>query len=54
MTVLKAVKSWIVKLLALSSDGSEHKKTPADTEAEINQLISKSVITEEVVNIAVT
>ncbi|MDW4100396.1 DUF3387 domain-containing protein [Staphylococcus saprophyticus] len=48
---LKAVKSGLVKLLAPPSEGSNRKKTPAEVEAEINQLISKSVVTEEVVDI---
>ncbi|HGO3709496.1 TPA: type I restriction endonuclease subunit R [Staphylococcus aureus] len=48
---LKAVKSGLVKLLAPPSEGSKRKKTPAEIEAEINQLISKSVVTEEVVDI---
>lgn len=47
----KAVKSGLVKLLAPPSEGSKRKKTPAEIEAEINQLISKSVVTEEVVDI---
>lgn len=48
---LKAVKSGLVKLLAPPSEGSKRKKTPTEIEAEINQLISKSVVTEEVVDI---
>ncbi|MCE5130810.1 DUF3387 domain-containing protein [Staphylococcus saprophyticus] len=48
---LKAVKSGLVKLLAPPIEGSKRKKTPAEIEAEINQLISKSVVTEEVVDI---
>lgn len=48
---LKAVKSGIVKLISPASDDSERKKSPAEVEAEINQLISKSVVTEEVVDI---
>lgn len=38
---LKAVKSGLVKLLAPPIEGSKRKKTPAEIEAEINQLISK-------------
>lgn len=48
---LKAVKAGIVKLLAPSTDGGGPYKSPAEVEAEINQLISKSVVTEEVVDI---
>ncbi|MBL0402321.1 MULTISPECIES: type I restriction enzyme endonuclease domain-containing protein, partial [unclassified Staphylococcus] len=48
---LKAVKAGIVKLLAPPSENNQQKKSPAAVEAEINQLISKSVVTEDVVDI---
>ena len=48
---LKAVKSGIVKLLEPPNENNKQKKSPAEIEAEINQLISKSVVTEEVVDI---
>lgn len=48
---LKAVKAGIIKLLAPPPGDDERKKSPAEVEAEINQLISKSVVTEEVVDI---
>lgn len=47
---LKSVKSGLVKLLS-PSDGDKPKKTPAEIDAEINQLVSKSVVTDEVVDI---
>lgn len=47
----KAVKSGIIKLLAPPSDDGKDKKTPEEVEAEINQLVSKSVVTEDVVDI---
>jgi hypothetical protein len=40
---------WAASSVA-PSEGSNRKKTPAEVEAEINQLISKSVVTEEVVD----
>lgn len=48
---LKAVKAGIVKLLAPPTEDDGTNKSPAEVEAEINQLISKSVVTEEVVDI---
>ncbi|WP_192977712.1 type I restriction endonuclease subunit R [Mammaliicoccus vitulinus] len=48
---LKAVKAGIVKLLAPPTEGGGSNKSPAEVEAEINQLISKSVVTEEVIDI---
>ncbi|QHW37533.1 type I restriction endonuclease subunit R [Staphylococcus ursi] len=47
----KAVKSGIVKLLSPVTDEEVQKKTPTEIEAEIKQLISKSVVTEEVIDI---
>lgn len=46
----KAVKSGLVKLLQPSKEGKTHK-TPAEVEAEINQLVSQSVVTEDVIDI---
>ncbi|HEC2202628.1 TPA: type I restriction endonuclease subunit R [Staphylococcus delphini] len=48
---LKAVKSGIMKILAPVHEPGTRKKSPAEVEAEINQLISKSVVTEEVIDI---
>ena len=45
----KAVKAGLVKLLQPSKEGKTHK-TPAEVEAKINQLVSQSVVTEEVKN----
>jgi type I restriction enzyme R subunit len=44
---LKAVKSGIIKLITMEN----RKKTTAELDAELNQLISKSIISEEVVDI---
>ncbi|MCT1398487.1 type I restriction endonuclease subunit R [Paenibacillus sp. p3-SID867] len=44
---LKAVKSGIIKLITTEN----RKKTTAELDAELNQLISKSIISEEVVDI---
>lgn len=44
---LKAVKSGIIKLITIEN----RKKTTAELDAELNQLISKSIISEEVVDI---
>ncbi|GGJ01792.1 type I restriction endonuclease subunit R [Paenibacillus hunanensis] len=44
---LKAVKAGIVKLIT----DDNKKKTPSELDAELNQLISKSIISEEVVDI---
>ncbi|WP_328802895.1 type I restriction endonuclease subunit R [Saccharibacillus alkalitolerans] len=44
---LKAVKAGIVKLIT----DENRKKTPSELDAELNQLISKSIISEEVVDI---
>lgn len=44
---LKAVKSGIIKLITPEN----RKKTTAELDAELNQLISKSIISEEVVDI---
>lgn len=46
----KAVKAGLVKLLQPSKEGKTHK-TPAEVEAEINQLVSQSVVTEDVIDI---
>ncbi|MDO7907578.1 type I restriction endonuclease subunit R [Paenibacillus sp. JX-17] len=44
---LKAVKSGLIKLITTEN----RKKTTAELDAELNQLISKSIISEEVVDI---
>jgi type I restriction enzyme R subunit len=44
---MKAVKSGIMKLITIENK----KKTTAELDAELNQLISKSIISEEVVDI---
>jgi len=46
----KAVKAGLVKLLQPSKEGKT-RKTPAEVEAEINQLVSQSVVTEDVIDI---
>ena len=46
----KAVKAGLVKLLQPSKEGKTHK-TPAEVEAKINQLVSQSVVTEDVIDI---
>lgn len=46
----KAVKAGLVKLLQPSKEGKTHK-TPAEVEAEINQLVSQSVVTQDVIDI---
>ncbi|WP_049436167.1 type I restriction endonuclease subunit R [Staphylococcus hominis] len=46
----KAVKAGLVKLLQPSKEGKT-RKTPAEIEAEINQLVSQSVVTEDVIDI---
>ncbi|WP_372510685.1 type I restriction endonuclease subunit R [Staphylococcus simulans] len=48
---LKAVKAAVVKLIQPPKNDGSNNKTPAEIEAEIKQLISKSVVTEEVVDI---
>ena len=48
---LKAVKAAVVKLIQPPREGDTAQKTPTEVEAEINQLISKSVVTEEVVDV---
>lgn len=48
---LKAVKAAVVKLIQPPKNDGNINKTPAEIEAEIKQLISKSVVTEEVVDI---
>ena len=45
----KAVKSGIIKLISEEKD--KKKRTSAQIDAQINQLISKSIISEEVVDI---
>ena len=46
----KAVKAGLVKLLQPSKEGKT-RKTPAEVEAEINQLVSQSVVTEDVIDV---
>lgn len=46
----KAVKAGLVKLLQPSKEGKT-RKTSAEVEAEINQLVSQSVVTEDVIDI---
>ena len=46
----KAVKAGLVKLLQPSKEGKIYK-TLAEVEAEINQLVSQSVVTEDVIDI---
>ncbi|MCI2880039.1 type I restriction endonuclease subunit R [Staphylococcus hominis] len=46
----KAVKAGFVKLLQPSKEGKT-RKTPAEVEAEINQLVSQSVVTEDVIDV---
>ncbi|MCJ1662985.1 type I restriction endonuclease subunit R [Staphylococcus sp. NRL 18/288] len=46
----KAVKAGLVKLLQPPKEGKVNK-TPAEIEAEINQLVSQSVVTEDVVDV---
>lgn len=48
---LKAVKAAVVKLIQPPKNDGGNNKTPAEIEAEIKQLISKSVVTEEVVDV---
>ena len=47
---LKAVKAGLVKLLQPPKEG-KIRKTPAEIEAEINQLVSQSVVTEDVIDV---
>ncbi|SEW17399.1 type I restriction enzyme, R subunit [Aliicoccus persicus] len=46
----KSVKSGVVKLVSPPSQGGR-TKTPAEIDAEVNQLVSKSVVTDEIVDI---
>ena len=46
----KAVKAGLVKLLQPSKEGKT-RKTPAEVEADINQLVSQSVVTEDVIDV---
>ncbi|MCI2894553.1 type I restriction endonuclease subunit R [Staphylococcus hominis] len=46
----KAVKAGLVKLLQPSKEGKT-RKTSAEVEAEINQLVSQSVVTEDVIDV---
>lgn len=46
----KAVKAGLVKLLQPPKEG-KIRKTPAEVEAEINQLVSQSVVTEDVIDV---
>ena len=46
----KAVKEGLVKLLQPPKEGKT-RKTPAEVEAEINQLVSQSVVTEDVIDV---
>ena len=48
----KSVKSGVVKLISPPATGwGGRQKTPAEIDAEVNQLVSKSVVTDEVVDI---
>src|SRR5699024_6925308 len=47
----KSVKSGVLKLIAPPGPGGKRTKTSAEIEAELNQLVSKSVVTDEVVDI---
>lgn len=46
----KAIKAGLVKLLQPSKEG-KIRKTPVEVEAEINQLVSQSVVTEDVIDV---
>ena len=46
----KAVKAGLVKLLQPPKEGKT-RKTPAEVEADINQLVSQSVVTEDVIDV---
>ncbi|KAF1677747.1 DEAD/DEAH box helicase [Staphylococcus hominis] len=46
----KAVKAGLIKLLQPSKEGKT-RKTSAEVEAEINQLVSQSVVTEDVIDV---
>ena len=46
----KAGKAGLVKLLQPPKEGKT-RKTPAEVEAEINQLVSQSVVTEDVIDV---
>ena len=46
----KAVKAGLVKLLQPPKEGNVNK-TPAEVEAEINQLVSQSVVTEDIIDV---
>ena len=46
----KAVKAGLVKLLQPPKEGKT-RKTPAEVEADINQLVSQSVVTEDVLDV---
>ncbi|MDI1649428.1 type I restriction endonuclease subunit R [Staphylococcus aureus] len=46
----KAVKAGLVKLLQPPKEGKT-RKTPAEVEAKINQLVSQSVVTEDVIDV---
>ena len=46
----KAVKAGLVKLLQPPKEGKT-RKTPTEVEAEINQLVSQSVVTEDVIDV---
>ena len=48
--LFKAVKAGLVKLLQPPKEG-KIRKTPAEIEAEINQLVSQSVVTEDVIDV---
>lgn len=47
----KSVKSGIVKLISPPDTDGREKKTSAEIEAEVNQLVSKSVVTDEIIDI---
>ena len=46
----KAVKAGLVKLLQPPKEGKT-RKTSAEVEAEINQLVSQSVVTEDIIDV---
>lgn len=47
----KAVKAGLLKILTPPTGDGREKKTPAEIDAEINQLVSKSVVPDEVIDI---
>ncbi|WP_271400317.1 type I restriction endonuclease subunit R [Salinicoccus roseus] len=47
----KAVKAGLLKILTPPLGGGQERKTPAEIDVEINQLVSKSVVPDEVIDI---